>query len=134
MKINPKKYATALIEMLEGADEKQSKKIISDFAQDLVRNNESFKLEKIIREFSLLFDTKYSIINVSITSASDLTLESEKTLNDYIKNNTKAKEVNIKKSLDASIIGGVVIRYGDKIFNASLRNQLNKLKESLLKS
>lgn len=134
MKINAKKYALALIEMLEGADEKQSKKIINDFAKDLVHNNESHKLEKIIREFSLLFDAKYSIVNANITSASTLTAASEKTLNDYIKNNTKASEVNIEKSIDASIIGGVVIKYGDKIFDASLRTQLNKLKDSLLKA
>jgi F-type H+-transporting ATPase subunit delta len=42
------------------------------------------------------------------------------------------KKVKIEKKVDPSIIGGIVAKVGDKIFDGSLRNRLDGLKDELL--
>jgi F-type H+-transporting ATPase subunit delta len=41
-----------------------------------------------------------------------------------------AKNITIQNHVDPSIIGGFIIRMGDKQFNASLANKLQELKRA----
>lgn len=43
------------------------------------------------------------------------------------------KRVSIRHTVDESIVGGLIIRVDGKLIDASVRGQLNKLKESMLK-
>ena len=40
---------------------------------------------------------------------------------------------NSTKKIDKNILGGVIIRYGDKVVDGSLKTQLEDLKEKLIK-
>ena len=39
-----------------------------------------------------------------------------------------SKEISLKKTVDETILGGFILRVGDKQYNASVSNQLNELK------
>jgi F-type H+-transporting ATPase subunit delta len=41
------------------------------------------------------------------------------------------KKISAKFSLDAKLLGGVLVRVGDTIYDGSLRNRLNGLRERL---
>jgi F-type H+-transporting ATPase subunit delta len=43
------------------------------------------------------------------------------------------REVEIKAKVDESIVGGFIIRMGDKVVDASLQKQLQMIKEEMLK-
>jgi len=43
-----------------------------------------------------------------------------------------AKKVEIKSSVDPSLIGGIVIKIGDTVYDGSLKKQLQLLKESIV--
>lgn len=131
MKVNTKQYAQTLFSLVEGKTKEKSLKIIENFARFLVKNNDAFRLEKIEKDFSSLWDKENSILKVEIISANELPVESETLLINYIKNKVGAKEINITRKLDKSILGGVIIKYGDKIFDAGLRSRLDKLKETI---
>ena len=51
----------------------------------------------------------------------------------YIVKLTKDKNVNIDKKIDKDILGGVVIKYDDKILDISLRTKLEELRQVLEK-
>lgn len=131
MKINTKQYAQALFSLVEGQTKEKSLKIIDNFARFLVKNNDAFRFEKIEKDFNILWDKENSILKVEIISANELPVESEALLINYIKEKLGVKEINIVRKLDKSILGGVIIKYGDKIFDAGLRSRLDKLKETI---
>ena len=131
MKIKPKQYAISLFESLDGANEKRAKEIIEKFVQVLVENNQASQIEKIIKYFENLWNKENSLVEAEIVSARELDKSVIKLLNNYIIELSDAKKVNIKEKVDKSILGGVVIKYGDKILDSSLKNKLGEFRSSL---
>lgn len=132
MKISDKQYAQALFELVKDEPEEKRKKTIIGFAKFLVNNHGVFKLSGITKEFDTLWDKEFGIIGAEISSFSILDKKTEKLLQEYIKKVSGAKEIDIKTKTDKGIMGGVVIKYGDKIFDACLRSRLEKLKEKII--
>lgn len=131
MKISTNQYAEALFALVNDTSTEKSKKAVSKFAKLLVDNHDVFRAEKIISEFSRLWDKSRGNLEVEIISAHDLDGKTIKTLEEYIKKVSGATELKIIKKIDKSILGGVVIKYGDKIFDAGLKSRLEKFKEAM---
>lgn len=129
MKIKTEQYAQALIESLSGLSPEKQKSVISNFAQVLFRNNDGHLLGRVIDSFSKIWNEQNSIVVAEIKSAHKIDENTEKVLIKRIKEAAKASEAEIKKTIETKILGGVVIKYGDKIFDASLRSRLNSLRD-----
>jgi len=56
-----------------------------------------------------------------------------KLLENYIAELSGAKEVVLNEKIDKNILGGVVIRYGDRVVDGSLRTSLEELKNKMIK-
>ncbi|MGO4817130.1 ATP synthase F1 subunit delta [Flavobacterium sp. W22_SRS_FP1] len=97
----------------------------------LLFENKRFEiLEAIALEYNNLFDIMNGVEVAKVTTAipMDATLEAKvlakiATLSD--------KKITIENSVDASIIGGFILRIGDKQYNASIANRLQVLKREL---
>jgi F-type H+-transporting ATPase subunit delta len=133
MKYSEKKIALALYESVKGKDKKEIKKIISEFLRVLKENNCLHKTESIVIEFSKIWNKEEEIVEASVESATLLGKKSLKELNDYIKKITKAERVDIANTENKNIIGGALIKYGDKILDASLKTKIECLKEEIKK-
>ncbi len=129
MKIKTEQYAQALIESLSGLSPEKQKSVISNFAQVLFRNNDGHLLGRVIDSFSKIWNEQNSIVVAEIKSAHKIDENTEKVLIKRIKEAAKASEAEIKKTIETKILGGVIIKYGDKIFDASLRSRLNSLRD-----
>ena len=132
MKIKPKQYAEGLFEALSGKDEKEAKVIIDKFARLLVANNQASGLEKVLSYFNKFWDRKHGIAQAEIITARAMDAAVRKELSSYIKNRASAREVEIKETQDAEILGGAVIKYQDKVVDLSLRSRVLKLKEKMI--
>ena len=66
-------------------------------------------------------------VTVAVALSTQLLAELKKVLSNYFK-----KEIIITEKVDSEIIGGVIIKAGDKLIDASLSSQLNKLQSNLL--
>jgi len=128
MKIRPKQYALSLFESLKDKDKKEAEEIIKKFAQVLVDNNQASQVEKIISYFSNLWGKENGLVEAEIVSARKLDNKVVKLLNDYIVRLSDAKKVSIEERVDPNIIGGVVIKYGDKIMDNSLKTEIRDFK------
>lgn len=133
MKISAKQYALALYEATQGKKDGQIKDALKKFVKMLAKNNDFKKAREIIRGLDKIFKKEEGILEAEITSANPLKKEMVKDLRYYIAEMSGAKKIEVKENVDKNILGGVVIRYEDKIIDGSLRNRLSELKRDLAK-
>ena len=115
----------ALLEVFAGID------VVTQGLFHLLFENKRFEiLEGIATEYSKLSDVMNGIEVAKVTTAfpMDAALEAKvkatiATLSD--------KKITIENTVDASIIGGFILRIGDKQYNASVANRLQVLKREL---
>jgi F-type H+-transporting ATPase subunit delta len=87
------------------------------------RHNRVKFLPKIVACFDRLWDKYHGFLPVKITTSEKLDDKRIKKLSDDIASSLKRK-IRIESSTDPSIIGGIVIRYGDKIIDNTIRTRL----------
>ena len=66
-----------------------------------------------------------------VTVAAPMDEASKNTLNEVLSKIT-GKKITIKEKVDASILGGVVAQVESSLYDASVKGQLNKIKEQLI--
>ncbi len=70
------------------------------------------------------------VVSADVTSATDLSAESKKAIEAFLKTTKQAQKVMIHTSVDPTLIGGVRIDTADERLDATLRGRLNQLKTS----
>lgn len=133
MKVLVKQYAKTLYNLFDGKKKNEVEKIIAEFVAVLAENNDLGKIKKIIAEFEKFWNKERGIVEAEITSARGLDKDVVKLLNSYIVKLSGAKEVIMSEKVDKNLLGGVVLRFGDKVVDGSLRNRLEDLKQKMLK-
>ncbi|NMH25764.1 ATP synthase F1 subunit delta [Flavobacterium solisilvae] len=94
----------------------------------LLQENKRFEiLESIASQFNRLFDEMNGIEVAKVTTAFPITPELETKVLAKIAEISN-KKITIENIVDPSIIGGFVLRIGDKQYNASVANRLQELK------
>ncbi len=133
MNIPTKQYAKILYKLVDGKNKNEAEKIINEFIAVLVENNDQGKIKKIIWEFNNLWNKARGIIEAEIISASELSNDVIKLLNDYITKLSGAKEAILSEKVEKNLLGGVIIKYGDKVLDGSLKTKIIYLKNNLIK-
>jgi F-type H+-transporting ATPase subunit delta len=90
-------------------------------------------LPAIADAYEMLLEERRGIVEVDITVAHRLTPEQL----DMVKNRVSqalGKQAVVHQYIDESIIGGIRLRVGDKEIDASVKHQLNTLRQRLLAS
>lgn len=118
-------YAQSLFEALKGLKPGESKEVIKNFVAFLVKNHKIKKAAQIVEEFEKIAKAAEGIRDAKITLSRKV---DEKTI-DKIKNVIGAK-IEEKLIFDEGILGGFIVEMEDKIIDASLKTQLQKLKQS----
>ena len=95
--------------------------------QLLLANKRFEILSAIATQFNNLFDIASGVEKAVVTTAVPLTAELEVLVKNKLKE-FSSNTISITNVVDASIIGGFVLRIGDKQYNASVANKLQQLK------
>jgi F-type H+-transporting ATPase subunit delta len=82
------------------------------------------------REFERLAAEAARVVDVEVTSAVPLGDEAEHELLARVRQAT-GRRVRLVKSIDADVLGGLVLRIGDVVLDASLRARVAQLREQL---
>lgn len=94
----------------------------------LLQENKRFEiLSSIAIQFNALFDEMNGIEVAKVTTAFPITPDLEAKVLDKIAT-ISDKKVTIENIVDPSIIGGFILRIGDKQYNASVANRLQELR------
>jgi F-type H+-transporting ATPase subunit delta len=87
-------------------------------------------LPEVAEAFEILAAEKSGSVRAEVVSATELPAEYFEGLRRTLEQVT-GKHVVVSSRVDASLIGGVVTRVGDQLFDGSVKHQLNQLKDEL---
>src|SRR5437764_2803911 len=87
-------------------------------------------LFRIRRELDSLWAKEQRLLEVSVTSAVELDEETVKGIGKKIEEQTGHK-VELAARVDPDVIGGLVIRVGNMVLDASVRNRLERLRRQV---
>jgi F-type H+-transporting ATPase subunit delta len=104
--------------------------IVRNFVSLLIDRKRIDQLPGIVKAFQQLIDDISGIKRGTIVSASPLGAEEISKVTEALSHISGTK-VLVTAEVDASLIGGLVAKVGDQVFDGTIRTQLNQLKESL---
>ena len=87
-------------------------------------------LFRIRREFDELWAEDQRLLEVSVTSAVELDEETVKGIGKKIEEQT-GRRVELSANVDPDVIGGLVIRVGNMVLDATVRNRLERLRRQV---
>jgi F-type H+-transporting ATPase subunit delta len=115
----------ALDTLLDGADE-----IFINFLALLIENHRMPVIFRIRQEYERLWDEENRTLPVQITSAIALDDATTESLGRTI-GERAGRKVTLAARVDPDILGGIIIRVGNSILDASIRNRLEQLRRQV---
>lgn len=96
----------------------------------LVRRGRIEQLPRVVDEFIRLDDRRQGITHATATSAAPLTDLEVKALTARLEQMTGGR-VALQTDVDASLLGGLIVRVGDRLIDGSVRGRLERLRNQL---
>jgi F-type H+-transporting ATPase subunit delta len=110
---------------VEGADEE-----LMNFLELLIENHRMPAIFRIRNQYDALWDKENRQLPVEVTSAVELDQETVSEIGKRIGEATGEK-VNLTTQIEPDILGGIVLRVGNSILDASIRNRLEQLRKQV---
>lgn len=101
---------------------------IVNFLETLVERHRMPVAFRIRDEFQRLWDAENRLLPVEVTSAVDLDDATVKSIGERIGEQT-GQRVELTSRVDPSILGGIVLRVGNSILDASIKHRLDQLRK-----
>ena len=98
-----------------------------NFVKLIARNRRLFSLTDMIKAFRALAARARGEVEAEVTSAAPLSDEQMATLRETLKS-TIGRDVAINAKVDASLLGGLIVKVGSRMIDSSLRTKLATLK------
>jgi F-type H+-transporting ATPase subunit delta len=123
-----KEKQESLQKLLDGADER-----LVSFLDLLIENHRMPVIFRVRREYERLWERENKLLPVVLTSAVELDGQTIKDLGDRIGERT-GRTVTLTTHVEPDILGGIVVRVGNSILDASIRNRLEQLRTQVAQS
>ena len=114
----------------QAMQDKDNKEIISNFSNYLKDHRLVYLIPVVLIELEKINLKTTDYIAAMITSKDKLDNKEVNKIKNIIEQRS-SKKVIIKEQLNQNILGGVVIKYQDKLLDLSLKKQLNNLSKQL---
>jgi F-type H+-transporting ATPase subunit delta len=102
----------------------------ANFLKVLVQNHRLTELGEINRKFTDTLDVRAGMIAATVTTARSVPESVQEKLSETLTSLT-GKKVRVNFATDVELIGGVVTRIGSTVYDGSVRNQLQQIKEKM---
>jgi F-type H+-transporting ATPase subunit delta len=114
--------------VLVGADES-----FVNFLNVLIDNHRLPVIFRIRKQYEALWREENRLLPVEITSAVELDDEIARSIAERVEQQT-GRRVELTRRVDESILGGLVVRVSNMILDASIRNQLERLRRQVARA
>ena len=104
--------------------------IFTNFLEALVERHRMPAIFRIRARFDELWEEENRLLPVQVTSAIELDEATVASIGERIGEQT-GRKVELSSTVDPDILGGVVVRVGNCVLDASIRNRLNHLRKSV---
>jgi F-type H+-transporting ATPase subunit delta len=113
---------------VSGADE-----TFVNFLKLLIEKHRMPVVFRVRAEFEKLWEEENRLLPVTITSAVELPKSTVKQIGDRISEQTDRK-VDLSATVDPDILGGIVVRVGNSVLDASIRNRLENFRKQVARA
>ena len=104
--------------------------LVGNFLKVVARNRRLFAVPQIVRSFHEIVARERGEVTADVTTAQALTAAQEKELKAALSGAT-GKTVTLDVTVDASLLGGLIVKIGSRQVDTSLRTKLSTLKHTL---
>lgn len=102
----------------------------ANFLQVLLQNQRLAELSEVNKRFAQVLDERSGVVSAQVTTARPVPESSQEELRAKLAQLT-GKKVSLNFTTDEELIGGIVTRIGSTIYDGSVRNQLQQVKERM---
>jgi F-type H+-transporting ATPase subunit delta len=123
-----KEKVEGLDKAVSGADE-----TIVNFLKLLIEKHRMPAIFRVRAEFDRLWEEENKLLPVQVTSAVELPKSTVEQIGDRIAEQTDRK-VELSSAVDPDILGGIIVRVGNSVLDASIRNRLENFRKQVAKA
>jgi len=106
---------------------------VLNFLKLLIENHRMPVVFRVRREFDRLWLQENRRLPVQVTSAVPLDDATVKHIGDRIAEQTN-RTIDLSSNVDPDILGGIVVRVGNSVLDASIKNRLEKLRKQVARA
>jgi F-type H+-transporting ATPase subunit delta len=103
-----------------------------NFLEALIERHRMPAIFRIKDRYQDMWEDARDLLPVEVTSAIELDSSTVASIGERIGEQTK-RTVELKSSIDPDILGGIVLRVGNVILDASIRNRLEQLRKQVVR-
>ena len=115
----------ALERLIDGAEP-----TFMSFLETLVERHRMPVIFRLRARYEAMWDEAHQLLPVEITSAVELDEKTVSSIGEQIRRQT-GQNVELSSTVDSGILGGIVLRVGNFVLDASIRNRLNQLRKQV---
>lgn len=107
---------------------------VLNFLMLLVDRRRILFLEGICKQYQALLRKLNQTVLAEVISTVELTEEQQQTITQKVQQMTGAERVELETRIEPDLIGGVIIKVGSQVLDASIRGQLRRITNSLMRA
>src|SRR5262245_42242839 len=107
--------------------------VVVNFLKLLIENHRMPVIFRVRRGYDELWEQENKLLPVRVTSAVELDEGTVGQIGDRIAQQT-GRKVDLSSEVDPDILGGIVVRVGNSILDASIRNRLESLRKQVARA
>jgi F-type H+-transporting ATPase subunit delta len=113
---------------VDGADD-----LVMNFLELLLENHRMPAIFRIRRNYDRMWESHNRLLPVEVTSAVELDEETVRHIGDRIAEQT-GRKVELSANVKPEILGGIVVRVGNQVLDASISNRLETLRKQVVRA
>lgn len=121
--LSRRKIATAVAERLLEGD----KTVITELAAYLIETKQTRSLHLMVHEIEAALAERGTLI-ADVASAHELSMQVQKDITTFLRQQTGAKTVHLRESVDATLLGGLRLRTPNATLDTTIKGKLQQLK------
>ena len=102
--------------------------LAANFVRLVAQKRRLFWIREMIADYRKLYDGARGVTRAEVVSATPLSEDNISALKDQLKASSGGHAIALNAKVDPSIIGGLIVRLGSRMVDASLRTKLNAIR------
>ena len=107
--------------------------VLMNFFEALIERHRMPAIFRIKARYEILWEDERDLLPVEVTSAVELDKATVGSIGERIGEQTK-RTVQLSSKVDPDILGGIVLRVGNVVLDASIRNRLEQLRKQVARA
>jgi len=133
MRITVSQYAKSLYGATEGKTREEVDLAVVNLFKILEKNRQMKLAKKIIEKFSDIWNRENGVVEAEVITGRKIEDQQVRQIEKFIQKKYSAGKVILYQKIDKEIKGGMILKVGDELLDASVAKRLDDLRSNLVK-